>query len=276
MVCGDLAVGGVGMCHLQFPTTLATPRHPHVTPLPPHSPVPMHPLPTLCKARNLPRKRPVCAICIDRTRGHTQEIRLGYRVAVWLCPGHADHAFQTRRGGRDLARTLMGVWQANGCLTAARHRALDAHLTRLRAHRKRTRPGSYAWPDLRRRLEAHHAHGAPPLTPTPHPCHTCTAHTPATAPSNAGTPNGAGSQPTAVGRSRRANGEGQDRTGDTTIFSRVLYQLSYLAGRRTVYRPGVRTRESATASGTVLPLREGRCDPLHHSTFSAPGQVNSP
>src|SRR6185437_13335664 len=72
------------------------------------------------------------------------------------------------------------------------------------------------------------------------------------------------------------DGEGQDRTGDTTIFSRVLYQLSYLAGRRTVYRPGVPTREGATASGTVLPLREGRCDPLHHSTFSAPGQVTSP
>ena len=28
------------------------------------------------------------------------------------------------------------------------------------------------------------------------------------------------------------DGEGQNRTGDTTIFSRVLYQLSYLAGRR--------------------------------------------
>jgi hypothetical protein len=27
----------------------------------------------------------------------------------------------------------------------------------------------------------------------------------------------------------RFNGEGQNRTGDTTIFSRVLYQLSYLA-----------------------------------------------
>jgi hypothetical protein len=25
------------------------------------------------------------------------------------------------------------------------------------------------------------------------------------------------------------NGEGQNRTGDTTIFSRVLYRLSYLA-----------------------------------------------
>ena len=28
-----------------------------------------------------------------------------------------------------------------------------------------------------------------------------------------------------------ADGEGQNRTGDTTIFSRVLYQLSYLAGK---------------------------------------------
>jgi hypothetical protein len=28
------------------------------------------------------------------------------------------------------------------------------------------------------------------------------------------------------------NGEGRNRTGDTTIFSRVLYQLSYLAARR--------------------------------------------
>jgi lactoylglutathione lyase len=30
----------------------------------------------------------------------------------------------------------------------------------------------------------------------------------------------------------RESGEGRNRTGDTTIFSRVLYQLSYLAARR--------------------------------------------
>ena len=28
-----------------------------------------------------------------------------------------------------------------------------------------------------------------------------------------------------------SNGEARNRTGDTTIFSRVLYQLSYLAAR---------------------------------------------
>ena len=50
----------------------------------------MYAHPTLSKARNLPLKRPVCAICIDRTSGRTEEIRLGYRVTVWLCPGHAS------------------------------------------------------------------------------------------------------------------------------------------------------------------------------------------
>ena len=71
----------------------------------------------------------------------------------------------------------MGVWQANGCMTQARHRALDAHLTHLKARPPRPRPGSYAWPDLRRRLEARYAQGAPPATRVD-PCHTCTAHTP--------------------------------------------------------------------------------------------------
>ena len=30
------------------------------------------------------------------------------------------------------------------------------------------------------------------------------------------------------------SGEGRDRTGDTTVFSRVLYQLSYLAAERSL------------------------------------------
>jgi hypothetical protein len=140
------------------------------------------PLPTLYKARNLPLKRPVCAICVERTRGRTEEVRLGYRVTVWLCPGHASREFQTRRGGRDFVRTLWGVWQANGCMTQARHRALDAHLAGLRARRRRAKLGSYAWPELRRALEDRYAQGAPPLHPhqlAANPaCHTCTARTP--------------------------------------------------------------------------------------------------
>ena len=125
----------------------------------------MYSLPSLYKARGLSVKRPVCAICIDRTKGRTEEVRLGYRVTVWLCPGHASHAFQTKRSGRDFVRTLMGVWQANGCMTQARHRALDAHLNQLRTPPPRPRPGSYAWPELRRHLEARYAQGAPPADP---------------------------------------------------------------------------------------------------------------
>jgi hypothetical protein len=39
-------------------------------------------------------------------------------------------------------------------------------------------------------------------------------------------------------RANSRNGEGQNRTGDTTIFSRVLYQPSYLAWWRVdgIYR----------------------------------------
>ena len=33
---------------------------------------------------------------------------------------------------------------------------------------------------------------------------------------------------------RRPGGEGRNRTGDTTVFSRVLYQLSYLAAADSV------------------------------------------
>jgi hypothetical protein len=33
----------------------------------------------------------------------------------------------------------------------------------------------------------------------------------------------------AAGRTSSRSGEGRNRTGDTTVFSRVLYRLSYLA-----------------------------------------------
>jgi hypothetical protein len=120
----------------------------------------------------------VCAICVDRTRGRSEEVRLGYRVTVWLCPGHASHAFQTKRGGRDFVRTLMGVWQANGCMTQARHRALDAHLKPAARPPIPAQVRKLRWPELRRRLEARYAQGGPPLDPAHHQCQTCTAHTP--------------------------------------------------------------------------------------------------
>jgi hypothetical protein len=118
-------------------------------------------LPSLYKARRVPTKQPVCAICVDRTRGRTQRVWFGYGVEVWLCEGHASVAFLTQRGGRDVVLTLMAVWRANGCLTASRHRALDAHVAALRARPARSRPGSYAWPRMRVRAERAFARGAP-------------------------------------------------------------------------------------------------------------------
>jgi hypothetical protein len=122
--------------------------------------------PTLYKARGM-RKQPVCAICVERTRGETERVELGYGVSVWLCPDHASPVFLARRGGRDLVLTLQQLWQAHGCLTASRHKALTRHLDRLsgRNLRKAERPGSYAWPRLRRQAEQRFAGGAA-LTPT--------------------------------------------------------------------------------------------------------------
>jgi hypothetical protein len=108
---------------------------------------------TLYKARGMSVKRPVCAICVDRTRGQTQKLELGYGVEVWLCTAHASTEFLRKRNGRDFVLTLTRLWQAHGCLTRARHKALDAHLNRLRSRPQRPRPGSYAWPKLRQHAE---------------------------------------------------------------------------------------------------------------------------
>ena len=118
-------------------------------------------LPTLYKARRVPTKQPVCAICADRTRGRTQLVRLTHGVTLWLCAPHASAEFQTQRGGRDFVLTLQRLWQAHGCLTASRSRALTQHLEALRGAPPRPRPGSYAWPSLRARAEQRFAAGAP-------------------------------------------------------------------------------------------------------------------
>ena len=121
-------------------------------------------VPTLYKARRVPTKQVVCAICVERTRGRTQELNLGYGVTVWLCTAHASREFQTQRNGRDLVLTLQRLWRAHGCLTAARHKALRAHLAALQGPNARPRPGSYSWPTLRDEAERHFAAGTHPHT----------------------------------------------------------------------------------------------------------------
>ena len=116
-------------------------------------------VPTLYKARKVPTKQHVCAICVDRTRGRTTSVDFGYGVTVWLCQAHASVEFLAARGGRDVVLTLMRVWEAHGCYTANRRKALDAHLRALRGPRPRRRAGSYAWPAVRARAETLFAAG---------------------------------------------------------------------------------------------------------------------
>src|SRR5262245_37606135 len=122
----------------------------------------MNDLPSLYKARGIPVKSAVCAICLDRTRGKARERELTHGVRIWLCERHHSVAFLRANAGRDFVVTLARMWQAQGCLTRARNLALKAHLAALqgtgRAARRR-RPGSYAWPALRREAEAAFARG---------------------------------------------------------------------------------------------------------------------
>ncbi len=101
-------------------------------------------LPTLYKARRVPTKQAVCAICAERTRGTTRLVELDYGVSVHLCQGHASHQFQTQRSGRDFLPTLQRLWHTHGCLTVARSKALRRHLTARSDAQARPRPGSYA------------------------------------------------------------------------------------------------------------------------------------
>jgi hypothetical protein len=106
---------------------------------------------------------PLCLICLDRTLGETFACRLGHGITVWLCERHNAVEFHRHNGGREFAGVLALSWQANGCLTRSRLRALDSHLRAVDAlHRPATprrRPGSYAWANLRREAEEAFADG---------------------------------------------------------------------------------------------------------------------
>jgi hypothetical protein len=117
---------------------------------------------SLYKARGIPVKSPLCAICIDRTRGRTLQRHLTHGVSIWLCEAHHSTAFMRSNAGRDFIVTLDRIWRSQGCLTRARSRALDAHHNAVRALGRsvpRRQVGSYAWPRLRAEAEAAFARG---------------------------------------------------------------------------------------------------------------------
>ncbi|HET6172271.1 MAG TPA: hypothetical protein VFD90_06695 [Gaiellales bacterium] len=119
-------------------------------------------LTTLYKCRGVPVKSPLCAICLDRTRGRTRIRELTHGVRLSLCEGHHSVEFMRSNAGRDFTVTLSRIWSAQGCLTRARSHALTAHLKAVRGlgtRIPRPRPGSYAWPRLRREAEERFARG---------------------------------------------------------------------------------------------------------------------
>jgi hypothetical protein len=105
---------------------------------------------------------PPCAICAGKGMGERRPLTLTHGLTVWLCAAHREESFLRRRRGRDLVATLLRVWGAAGCLDRPQHAALDAHLRRLAAPPPGRRPGSYAWPGLRREAERRFAAGEPP------------------------------------------------------------------------------------------------------------------
>lgn len=107
-------------------------------------------------------KTPACILCGGPGRGRRAALELPYGVKVWLCAGHRDPEFLTRRAGRDLVTSLLHVWRAAGCLDRRRSDALAAHLRRVQsAGAIRGLPGSYAWPKLRAEAERRFAAGEP-------------------------------------------------------------------------------------------------------------------
>jgi hypothetical protein len=84
-------------------------------------------------------KDPLCLICMGRA-GVGEPSCISLKVSVWLCGAHRSPEFLRRRAGRDLVVSLQRAWEASG----------------------QARPGSYAWPELRREAERRAAAGQAP------------------------------------------------------------------------------------------------------------------
>ncbi len=105
-------------------------------------------------------RRP-CAVCGGTARADdVADFRMTHGVVVLLCTRHRRPEYLRRGGGRALTKRLAAIWVANGISSLNRFRALEAHHVRVTSTRTpRHRPGSYAWPRLRRDAEKRFAAG---------------------------------------------------------------------------------------------------------------------
>jgi hypothetical protein len=102
-----------------------------------------------------PAKHPRCICCFPKSVAG-QEVPLRYGVRLVLCADHRDPRFLHSRGGRDFLAATSALFRSLGLTGRRYHEALMAFLEEVRDTGRptpRRRPGSYAWPDLRRDAE---------------------------------------------------------------------------------------------------------------------------
>jgi hypothetical protein len=109
-----------------------------------------------------PAKHPRCICCFPKSVAG-QQVPLKRGVRIVLCADHRDPRFLRSRGGRDFLAATSALFRSLGLTGRRYHDALVAFLDDVRNTRVATprhRPGSYAWPDLRRDAETAWRHGA--------------------------------------------------------------------------------------------------------------------
>ena len=102
---------------------------------------------------------PHCVICGHSGRGEAAAFHMTHGIVVWLCPAHRQPRFLRRKRGRVFAERLHAAWLSAGRATRRHIAALAAHQRRVTPEpAARERPGSYAWPKLRRTAEERFVH----------------------------------------------------------------------------------------------------------------------
>jgi hypothetical protein len=102
-----------------------------------------------------PAKHPRCLACFPKSVAG-QEVPLRRGVRLVLCADHRDARFLHSRGGRDFLAATGALFRSLGLTGRRYHDALLSFLDDVRDTSKptpRMRPGSYAWPELRRDAE---------------------------------------------------------------------------------------------------------------------------
>ncbi len=125
----------------------------------------MTPLPTYYKNRKA--STCPCLVCQTATIGNASDFYLGHGVTIRLCERHASRQFIEADNGRHFELAIHLGLRSAGRLTKRHVTALTSFVSRFsnrhesdRLRTGATLPGSYAWAEIRARLEARLENGA--------------------------------------------------------------------------------------------------------------------